>query len=288
MKLFVTVYDDPRLLGHFLRHYEAIGVTDFYIAIPGELRDQVEERTEGHSVNLIEGLNVADSVSGTAAVSDMRKLHQEDDEWVVICDLDEFLECESVEDAAEAAERAGANLVRGIMHDRFALDGQPRGFAPDEDLNEVYPIKSRFIREVMRGYDHKGILVKGLLNPAPGAAHHWFTGERGFSGVLDISHYKWTASSLERVRSAYEIVSDAGVSWAVEYKRVLDHYDRYGRFAWETFGGRPWREFEPEPPAGNCAECGAAVSEAELAYSRQNFGRALCRRDQHALTPRPA
>ena len=57
MKLFVTVYDDPRLLGHFLRHYEAIGVTDFYIAIPGELRDQVEERTEGRSVNLIEGLN---------------------------------------------------------------------------------------------------------------------------------------------------------------------------------------------------------------------------------------
>ena len=168
------------------------------------------------------------------------------------------------------------------MHDRFALDGQPRGFAPDEDLNEVYPIKSRFIREVMRGYDHKGILVRGSLKPAPGAAHHWFTGERGFSGVLEISHYKWTASSLERIRSAYEIVSDAGVSWAVEYKRVLDHYDRYGRFAWETFGGRPWREFEPEPPAGNCAECGAAVSEAELAYSRQNFGRALCRRDQDA------
>jgi len=227
-------------------------------------------------------------VFGTAAVSEMRKLHQEDDEWVVICDLDEFLECELVEDAAEAAERAGANLVRGIMHDRFALDGQPRGFAPDEDLNEVYPIKSRFIREVMRGYDHKGILVKGVLNPAPGAAHHWFTGERGFSGVLGISHYKWTASSLERVRSAYEIVSDAGISWAVEYKRVLDHYDRYGRFAWETFGGRRWREFEPEPPAGNCAECGAAVSEAELAYARQNFGRSLCRRDQDALTPRPA
>ena len=81
---------------------------------------------------------------------------------------------------------------------------------------------------------------------------------------------------------------DAGIGWAVEYQRVLDHYDRYGRFAWETFGGGPWREFEAEPPAGNCAECGAAVSEAELAYSGQNFGRALCRRDQDALTPRPA
>ena len=79
-----------------------------------------------------------------------------------------------------------------------------------------------------------------------------------------------------------KIVSDAGIGWAVEYKRVLDHYDRYGRFAWETFGGGPWREFEPEPPAGNCAECGAAISEAELGYSRQNFGRALCRRDQSA------
>ena len=288
MKLFVTIYDDPRILGHFLRHYESIGVTDFYIAIPGELRDQVEEQSEGHPVNLIEGLNTADSVSGTAAVSDMRKLRQEEGEWVVITDLDEFLECESVEDAAEAAERTGANLVRGIMHDRFALDGQPRGFEPDDDLNDVYPIKSRFIREVMGGYDHKGILVKGLLEPAPRAGHHWFTDERAYSDVLDISHFKWTAPSLERVRSAYDIVSDAGVSWAVEYKRVLDHYDRYGRFAWETFGGKPWQEFESEPPAGNCEECGGAIAEAELAYSRQKFGKALCRRDQDALTPRPA
>jgi hypothetical protein len=287
MKLFVTVYDDPRLLGHFLRHYEAIGVTSFYIAIPGQLRDEVEKRTGGHPVKIINGLNVADSVSGTAAVSDMRALHQENDEWVVICDLDEFLECESLEDAAEAAERGGANVVRGIMHDRFALDGQPRGFKSDEDLNEVYPIKCRFIREVMHGCDHKGILVKGLLNPTPGAAHHRFTGERGFCGVLDISHYKWTDSSLERVRSAYEIVSDAGVSWAVEYKRVLDHYDQYGKFAWETFGGRPWYEFEPELPAANCVKCGAAISEAELTYSRQNFGRTLCRRDQDELTAQP-
>ena len=124
MKLFVTVYNDPRLLGHFLRHYEAIGVTDFYIAVPVELRDQVEERTEGHSVHLIDGLNVADSVSGTAAVSEMRKLHQEDDEWVLICDLDEFLECESVEDVA-AGRRARRRKSRPRDHARPLRPGRP-------------------------------------------------------------------------------------------------------------------------------------------------------------------
>jgi hypothetical protein len=250
------------------------------VAVPPGVRRDAERLVQDRPVTLVEGLDVADSVSGTSAVTHMRRLHQERDEWAVIADLDEFLECPSIADVVDAAERAGATVVRGIMHDRFSLDGQPRGFSRDDALGDVYPIKSRFIREVMRGCDHKGILVKGALKPAPGAAHHWFADEQGFCDVLDISHYKWTSSSLDRLRAAYEIVRDAGITWAVDYHRALTHYDRHGRFAWETFGGKPWHQFVPEPPAAHCADCGAAISEAELAYSASLFGAALCRRDQ--------
>jgi hypothetical protein len=40
------------------------------------------------------------------------------------------------------------------------------------------------------------------------------------------------------VRADYRITSEMGLPSADEYKRVLDHYDQNGRFAWEEFGGQ--------------------------------------------------
>ena len=37
LKLFTTIYDDARLLQHFLAHYELAGVNRFLIAVTGEL-----------------------------------------------------------------------------------------------------------------------------------------------------------------------------------------------------------------------------------------------------------
>lgn len=280
MKLFVTIYNDARLLAHFLRHYRARGVTAFYIAVVAELRSEIERAARGHPVTLVHGLNVADSVAGTAAVSEMRAAHQQPAEWVVIVDLDEFVECPSLPDIAERAERAGANLVRGIMHDRFAVDGMPHDFGPYDDLSDLYPVKSRFIRDVMKGTDHKGLLVKGLLRPAPRAGHHWFEEERAFGEQLEIAHYKWTGGSIERLRHSLAAVKVAGIGWACEYERILTHFEANGRFAWEAFGGKLREAFVPEPPAAQCTACGGAISEAEHAYSVGAHGRPLCRTHQ--------
>jgi hypothetical protein len=279
VKLFVAIYNDARLLSHFLKHYKSIGVTRFFVAVSAECRREVAQCTDGHPVTLFDDLDVTD-IAKTVAVSEMRRLHQGVDEWVVIVDLDEFLECRSPQSVAASADRAGANVVRGIMHDRFSADGQARSFSPDARLSEVYPIKSRFIREVMKGCDHKGVLVKGHLKAPAGAIHHWFEGERVFREVLEISHYKWTSGSIDRLRESHRMVKRAKVSWAVEYQRALDHFDTFGRFAWETFGGRFSADFIPEPPAGWCADCGGAVSEAEYDYSSRRFGKILCRTDQ--------
>jgi hypothetical protein len=37
MKLFTAIYDDSGLLSHFLRHYERVGVTEFYVAIDQQI-----------------------------------------------------------------------------------------------------------------------------------------------------------------------------------------------------------------------------------------------------------
>jgi hypothetical protein len=61
------------------------------------------------------------------------------------------------------------------MWDRFSIDGRVCGFKADVDLNNVYLIKARFIRNVMLGADFKGVLVKVYLENL--AAHHSFKKE---------------------------------------------------------------------------------------------------------------
>jgi glycosyl transferase family 2 len=285
LKLFVAIYNDARLLEHFLRHYTSVGVSQFFIAVSPQCRASVENAIADYPVTLFHNLDVSD-IADTFGVSQMRRAHQLPDEWVVIVDLDEFVECADVVAVAEAADRAGANVVRGIMYDRFSARGDLPAFLPDSQLTDVYPIKSRFIRDVMKGCDHKGVLVKGHLQGATGAIHHWFQAERVFSHVLEISHYKWTDGSIERLRQTHRDLQRAGVWWAVEQERALHHFETHGRFAWETFGGRFSHDFIPDPPAGWCADCGGAMSEAERDYSTRTFGKTLCR--THQAKPRLA
>jgi hypothetical protein len=245
MKLFVCIYDDGRLLPHFLKHYQKFGITEFHVAVPKHLADFVESASRGYNVRQYNDLDVADSfLGGSSAVTRMRNLFQSPDEWGVIVDLDELVEFpEPVSQIISKCEAEGANVARGIMLDRFSVDGQPTAFDDHSDLPSLFPIKARFIREIMHGCDIKGVIVKGHLESAE--AHHLFRTEKPFSSVFEIAHYKWNDLSLARVRSAYEMLSAVGRPWAAEYKRVLDHYDAHGRFAWELFHGELALKGEP-------------------------------------------
>jgi uncharacterized CHY-type Zn-finger protein len=282
MKLFVTIYNDAMLLGHFLRHYHRAGITNFYIATKPEFRAAVESFSDRYCIDIADHMIVEDTILGAfSAIAEMRHLYQHEDEWVVIVDLDEFIEFPDPIDAITSrADYVGANVVRGVMLDRFAANGRLAEIAADSDLNQLLPIKSRFIRNVMHGSDHKGVLVKGALDGMAGSGHHRFEGEIVFSELLQISHYKWITGALDRLRATHKVTVQAGSDWAKEYQRVFDHYDVHGRFAWEEFGGQPAADFKMDRTI-NCGECRAALSESEYEYSISHFGLALCRSDQN-------
>jgi Glycosyl transferase family 2 len=214
MKLFTAIYNDARLLRHFLRHYDSAGVTEFYIATSAECASEAKAVAGDYNVGLFEQFDVHDSlIGGNAAVTKMRRLHQAENEWSIIVDLDEFIEFSAdIEHIISAVENEGANVVRGIMYDRFTADGKLADFNPDSDLSKLYPVRARFIAHVMQGADYKGVLVKGQLRAA--IAHHRFV-----------------------VEHAYREVKNRGIPWAIEYRRILDHYQQHGRMAWEEFGG---------------------------------------------------
>ncbi len=239
MKLFTAIYDDDRILGHFLQHYRRAGVTDYFIATAPGFAQTAESYRDRFTITVYEGLNVADSwLGGASAVSAMRAIHHDDDEWAIIADLDEFTEFPpNISSIVRFADSEGANVVRGIMYDRFSADGRLVDFAPAAELSQVYPVRSRLTRDLMGGWDYKGVLVKGKLQPPPDSGNHLFVGEKICSREVEISHYKWNARAIDRVRAAYEALSNAGKGWAIEYRRVLDHYERNGRFVWEEFGG---------------------------------------------------
>jgi hypothetical protein len=239
LKLFVCVFDDPRLLPHLLRHYERFGVTEFHIAAPLELANVIAKASRNYRIVQYNDLNAAGSFTGgTEAVTKMREIAQGPEEWAVIVDLDEFVEFpESLIKLVRRVEAENGNIVRGVMYDRFALDGQLKTFDDDSDLSALFPVRARFRRMVMGGNEMKGVLVKGQLKSH--RAHHEFHDEKSYSKVLEISHYKWNDRAIDRTKLARDMCSAAGSPWDFdgEFKRVLDHYEQHGRFAWETFGG---------------------------------------------------
>lgn len=245
MKLYVAIFDDHRLLRHFLKHYVHFGITEFHIAAPLAFAACVAEKSGGYTVYQYNDYEVANTVTGSVdAVTAMRMATQGLDEWVVIVDLDEFVEFgESVYDLAARTDAASRNVVRGIMYDRLATDGQPTGFDDQSILPDVYPVRSRLTKDLMGGFDQKGVLVKGHLMSR--GAHHKFHGEKPAKEVLlEISHYKWTDRCLARVKQAVDMAAAEGIAWASQYQNVLDHYEANGRFVWESFGGEVRRPAE--------------------------------------------
>ena len=237
LKLFTTIYDDARLLRPFLKHYNDLGIKHFFIAVAPQLSSMVNDFTAGYNVTVFDGLDVeSHMLGGTAAVTEMRRLHQDTDEWVVIVDLDEFIETKrELKEVISAADYEGSSVVRGIMYDRFSFDGRLADVRPAADPAQVFPVEARFIRDVMGGNDNKGVLVKGRLRAITG--HHKFEGEILSPTVLKLNHYEWCTGAIGRLSTRYAKLLQAGIAFAGEYKKILDHYEQHGRFAWEEFGG---------------------------------------------------
>lgn len=237
VKLFTTIVNDARLLRHFLDHYHKAGVTEFYIAVSPQLANAVAIWQGRYRITMHTDLTVDDAlIGGTSAVSEMRRRYQRHDEWVIIVDLDEFVEFDGDLSAIVLlADAEGANVVRAVMWDRFTADGRIVAFEDDRPLPDCFPVRARFIHNVMHGAGFKGVLVKGVIEAL--GAHHTFADEMVCSLQLDLSHYKWIEGSIERLRLAYEQVMNSGQDWAIQYSRIFEHYSKNGRFAWEEFGG---------------------------------------------------
>jgi hypothetical protein len=235
LKLFTTFFfHDASLLPHFLRHYDDVGIHHFCIAAPPECESEVQRLADGYDITVV-GADLSESfisVQESEPVRRLRNLYQEKSEWSLVVDLDEFVSFpDGLASTIAAAEAEGANVVTGVLYDRFSIDGKEAAVAPGTGLAEQYPVRARFIRDVMQGFDHKAVLVKGPAQSAGG------TVEKVASTTLEIEHYGWTEGTIERLTERCRALPETEVDVRMEYQRAIEHYEANGRFAWEKFGG---------------------------------------------------
>jgi hypothetical protein len=242
MKLFVAIAEHATLLPHFLRHYRDVGVTRFFISVDAALEDGIAPMVKGFPVEIVRGLDTAESIEGgTEAVSRMRAMFADPHEWVVLTDLDEFqVHPDGVSETAAAADAEGANVVRGYMVDRVARDGTLKPVHADDDLSELFPERCFITILLQGGIAHKCALVKGHLQSGRTAdglslAHHHMQDERIASRAIEVRHFKWNAEAMQRMQLAIGRTQAAGLSFWVEYERVLQHLRANGRLRWEEF-----------------------------------------------------
>jgi hypothetical protein len=242
VKLFVAITGHATLLSHFLRHYQAAGVTRFFVSVEPSLEAEVTRIASGFPVELVRGLDATESIEGgTAALSWMRTQFAGADEWVVLTDLDEFqVHPGGLAATAAGAEAEAANVVRGYMVDRVASDGKLKPIGLDDDVWRLFPERCFITALLQGGIAYKCALVKGHLESGRtkeglSLAHHHMRGERAASTTVEIHHFKWNAEAVERMEVAIARTQAAGQPFWVEYERVLDHLRRHGRLRWEEF-----------------------------------------------------
>ena len=91
LKLFVAIAGHATLLPHFLHHYQAAGVTRFFVSVEPSLEAEVTRIASGFPLELVRGLDATESIDlkiGNTKVVSMqingRQAHFPEDTGVVL------------------------------------------------------------------------------------------------------------------------------------------------------------------------------------------------------------
>jgi hypothetical protein len=228
---------DSILLGHLVEHYRALGIESFFVIRHAESTADPDYEPIAHYARQ-SGISLYDTWLGpwdgkiherrTAAV-----LAEHPDDWFVVADSDEFqIYDRPLPELIDLCESRGHTHVSGCYIDRLASDGS---------LPEITaaPLWAQFtlggaLTGTMLGTPLKIGLALGRQNPA--GSHHGGPGRTGLpraESYVQVHHFKWTASLLERTRRRVERYETG--AWRLAYndslndaRRLLAYMERHG------------------------------------------------------------
>ena len=247
--VLTSVSFDCALLPHFVRHYFAFGVRDFYISVAGIWEETAAAAAElegalGVVIRLLPASprQMASGVEG-ANKDELRRRVDEDVEWVIPADLDELVQFPApLVDLILRMECEKAAVLCGRFVDRIAANGELAALSETGTIWEQYPLECDVSGGLAQALCAKVVLARRECELSSG--HHFTIGDwpelRGL--VVMVHHFKWRAGIREVLERRVAVYQRENVPWVGESVRVLDYLALHGRLVPEDFAGREgWR-----------------------------------------------
>ena len=224
LKLFFAADRDIDLWPHFRKHYESLGVTDFFCS-----SDDTGLINNAHLTVVPCEFASAGHYFDSVQRSFFRLINNniEPAEWYVIAELDEFQQYDRpIEEWIAKMEPQKYDVLFGDLLDRVAADGSLPPLLPNVPLHQQFPAHSDITRRILRGCRDKVVLCKGKKSIG-GGNHGINGGHRAYHERISVFHYKWHHNILKRMAERIRLPDD-GNGWVQGNLRVIEHWQEYG------------------------------------------------------------
>ena len=228
-------------LPQFVRHYRDIGVERFFLTLqlePGneplaDDRAYALFRETLASLGIGDAFRLDDVYNGPVLMRHQRTIQVErlgSDDWIVWCDSDELQVYPApLSEIIRQSGAQGVEFLRGVFIDRVAADYGLAAFDPRTSLWDAYPRACNVTLALAGGNPRKIALARG--NVLVSGGKHALRGDvqlRTFGGWVQVHHFKWDATVLERLRYRIRPEWRAKFPWWIESQRLLDYFAANG------------------------------------------------------------
>lgn len=226
LNLVTVVGHNTTLLSHMLNHYQDI-VDEIYVVVyrqhelDGILEDVVNLGIKPHKV-------VTEPKFNWERVTELyNEVKQaKPNEWWVVSDDDEFhIYPKPIREMIDECEENGWEFITGGFLDRIGERGEFPLVEKDTNIWEKFPLAGFFRYPMSGACPNKVCVMKGSVNVTPGqhyvdfgdGKNSWGNGnihhpkryplQRG-DGFIQVHHFKWDSTILERLREVSETKED--------------------------------------------------------------------------------
>jgi hypothetical protein len=238
IRLVTVIGHGSNLIPHFINHYETkvdeINMVIYVSDVNPNLEEEVYSKVNNHPkvkiVSIIKD-RVFDWNRVTELYNQTKNLYPND--WWVVADIDEFhLYSDSLLQIIHTCIRNGYELVRGGFIDRIGRGGEFPELKNDTSIWEQFPNAGFFRYPMSNACPNKVCIMKGHVEITPGQHYAKIDGQTTWkwqgwnhplinpSDSVQVHHFKWDSTSIERILDVANINED--YSFSNEYLTMYD------------------------------------------------------------------
>jgi hypothetical protein len=221
----------PHFVNHYSKYVDEINFIVYQSQISPNLIDEVKTKIKNYNnIKIIK--TIEDRIFDWEKVTQLYNFgkSKHSDSWWVVADIDEFhlYPNEDLKKLISDCDDNGWELVRGGFIDRIGPNGEFSELKEDEHIFEQFPNMGFFRYPMSQACPNKVCVMKGHIELTPGQHYAKINGQTTWrwqgwnhplinpNSYVQVHHFKWDKTSIERVRSVAN--NNQKYSYSEEYK----------------------------------------------------------------------